>query len=75
MPEEELSPAANTLFDKIAEATNAVPHAEAENVLLYMAAIVAVKRRAGLPAAGIKAELAELLGKAVDSLTSETDSP
>lgn len=75
MIDEELSPAANTLFDKIAEATNAVPQAEAENVLLYMAAIVAVKRRAGLPAAGIKAELSGLLGKAVDSLMAEPDSP
>lgn len=75
MPEEALSPAANTLFDKIAEAVNGTPAQEAENVLAYMLACVALQRRAGLPAAGIKAELAELLGRAVDSLTSEPDSP
>jgi len=48
---------------------------EAEEVLSYMTAVVAVKRRQGLPAAGIKAEMADLLGRAVDSLTGEPNSP
>jgi hypothetical protein len=66
---------ATALFDEIAAAVNKVPLAEAEEVLSYMTAVVAVKRRQGLPAAGVKAELADLLGRAVDSLTSEPDSP
>lgn len=68
MPDEELSSAANTLFDKIAEAVNGTPPQEAENVLAYMLACVAVQRRKGLPAAGVKAEVTDLLGRAVDSL-------
>jgi hypothetical protein len=66
---------ATALFDEIAAAVNKVPLTEAEEVLSYMTAVVAVKRRQGLPAAGIKAEMADLLGRAVDSLTSEPDSP
>lgn len=72
---EAMSPAAEALFDQIAQAVNATPLDTAENVLAYMTAIVAVKRRTGLPVAGIKAELADLLGRAVDSLTSDPDSP
>lgn len=67
--------AAEALFDQIAQAVNGTPLDTAESGLAYMTAIVAVKRRAGLPVAGIKAELAYLLGRAVDSLTSEPDSP
>lgn len=66
---------ATALFDKIAAALQGHSFQEAEEVLSYMIAVVALKRRPGLPAAGTKAELADLLGRAVDSLTSEPDSP
>jgi hypothetical protein len=66
---------ATALFDEIAAVVNAHPANVAEQVLLFMAAAVAIQRRQGLPAAGIKAEMADLLGRAVDSLTSEPDSP
>lgn len=66
---------ATALFDKLASVVNGVSHDLAETVLSYMIAVIAVKKRPGLPAAGTKAELADLIGRAVDSLTSEPDSP
>jgi hypothetical protein len=66
---------ASALFDNIAASVNRTAPQTAENVLAYMLACVALQRRAGLPTAGVKAELADLVGRAVDSLTSETDSP
>lgn len=72
---EALPPVTDALFDQIAQAVNGTPLDTAESVLAYMTAIVAVKRRAGLPVAGIKADLADLLGRAVDSLTSDPDLP
>lgn len=66
---------ATALFDEIAAVVNKADPAVQEEVLSYMIACVALKRRPGLPASGTKAELADLLGRAVDSLTSEPDSP
>jgi hypothetical protein len=63
------------LFDKIAIALHGSSLEESESVLGYMLTCVALRRRQGLPAAGVKAELADLLGRAVDSLTSEHFSP
>lgn len=66
---------ATALLDRISSALIGSSLQESEEVLSYMIAVVAIKRRPGLPAAGTKAELADLIGRAVDSLTSEPDSP
>lgn len=75
MPDDTLPESTAALFDSIVAVVNGKPQAEVENVLAYMLACVAVQRRAGLPTAGVKAELADLVGKAVDSLAGEPDSP
>jgi hypothetical protein len=59
-------PITDTAFTAVATAIAPLPIMEAEAMLSYMLAIVGSKRRAGLPAAGIKAELANLVGRAVD---------
>lgn len=56
----------DTAFTAVASAIASLPIMEAEAMLSYMLAIVGYKRRAGLPVAGIKAELADLVGRAVD---------
>ena len=56
----------DTAFTAVAEAIAPLPLIEAEAMLSYMLAIVGSKRRVGLPVAGIKAELADLVGRAVD---------
>lgn len=63
------------LMDRIHKAMDGEPLERAEQVLAYMLAIVASRRRQNLPTAGTKAEVAELVGRALDSLTSEPDSP
>lgn len=73
-PDPDTTPA-TALFDAIANVVNDYPSNVAEQVLSFMLACVSIRRRPGLPTAGTKAELADLLGKAVDSLTSEPDSP
>ncbi len=60
-------PTANQAFFAIAEALAPLPPAESEALLSYLLASVAVSRRPGLPAASVKAELADLLDKAVDA--------
>lgn len=57
-----------TIFDQIACALAPLPPAEAEAVLAYLLCVVAVKYRPGLPASGIKAELAAKVSLAVDGL-------
>ena len=64
MPTDETT--TDTVFSAVASAIAPLPIMEAEAMLSYMPAIVGSKRRAGLPAAGIKAELANLVGRAVD---------
>jgi hypothetical protein len=64
MPTDETT--TDTAFSAVASAIAPLPIMEAEAMLSYMLAIVGSKRRAGLPAAGIKAELADLVGRAVD---------
>lgn len=59
-------PNTDTAFTACATAIAPLPLMEAEAMLSYMLAIVGSKRRAGLPVAGIKAELANLVGRAVD---------
>lgn len=59
---------ADTAFDAIATALAPLPPAEAESLLAYMLALVASRRRAGLPQAGTKAELAELVGMALEAV-------
>jgi hypothetical protein len=55
-------------FSAVAAALAPLPPAEAEALLAFMLASVAVKYRTGLPASGIKAELAAKVGLAVDGL-------
>jgi hypothetical protein len=57
----------DTAFTAIASALAPLPPAESEALLSYLLASVAVSRRPGLPAASVKAELADLLAKAVDA--------
>jgi hypothetical protein len=55
-------------FEAVAAALAPLQPAEAEGLLAYMLALVATKYRTGLPASGIKAELAAKVGLAVDGL-------
>jgi hypothetical protein len=55
-------------FSAVAAALAPLQPAEAEALLAYMLALVATKYRTGLPASGIKAELAAKVGLAVDGL-------
>ena len=64
MPTDETT--TDTAFTAVSSAIALLPIMEAEVMLSYMLAIVGSKRRAGLPVAGIKAELADLVGRAVD---------
>ena len=57
-----------TAFDAVATALAPLPPVEAESLLAYMLASVAAKRRAGLPQAGVRAELAELVGRALEAV-------
>jgi hypothetical protein len=57
----------DTAFSAVAAALAPLPPAESEALLSYMLASVASSRRPGLPAASVKAELADLLAKAVDA--------
>lgn len=65
MPTDETT--TDTAFTAVSSAIALLPIMEAEVMLSYMLAIVGSKRRAGLPVAGIKAELADLVGRAVDA--------
>jgi hypothetical protein len=58
----------DTAFEAVAAALAPLQPAEAEGLLAYMLALVATKYRPGLPASGIKAELAAKVGLAVDGL-------
>lgn len=58
----------DTAFPAIASALAPLPPAESEALLAYLLASVGHKRRPGLPRASIKAELTEMLGKAVDAV-------
>ena len=55
-------------FSAVAAALAPLQPDESEGLLAYMLALVAVKYRPGLPASGIKAELAAKVGLAVDGL-------
>jgi hypothetical protein len=55
-------------FSAVAAALTPLPPAEAEALLAFMLASVAVKYRTGLPVSGIKAELAAKVSLAVDGL-------
>jgi hypothetical protein len=55
-------------FEAVAAALAPLTPAESEGLLAYTLALVAVKYRPGLPASGIKAELAAKVGLAVDGL-------
>lgn len=55
-------------FEAVAAALAPLTTAESEGLLAYMLALVATKYRPGLPASGIKAELAAKVGLAVDGL-------
>lgn len=63
------------LLDRIHKAIESEPLERAEQVLAYMLAIVASRRRQNLPTAGTKVEVAELIGRALDHLIGEPDSP
>lgn len=65
--------APDVAFKTIADALNGVEEFEAECLLSYMLAVVARARRPGLPAASVKAELAELIGKAVDAQAAKAE--
>lgn len=58
----------DTAFSAVAAALAPLQPAESEGLLAYMLALVATKYRPGLPASGIKAELAAKVGLAVDGL-------
>ena len=55
-------------FSAVAAALAPLQPDESEGLLAYMLALVAVKYRPGLPASGIKTELAAKVGLAVDGL-------
>jgi hypothetical protein len=63
----------NTAFEAVAAALAPLQPAEAEALLAFMLASVAVKYRTGLTASDIKAELAAKLGLAVDGLAQAYD--
>jgi hypothetical protein len=63
----------DTAFSAVAAALAPLQPAEAEGLLAYMLALVATKYRTGLPASGIKAELAAKVGLAVDGLAQAYD--
>ncbi len=58
-------------FSAVAAALAPLTPAESEGLLSYMLALVATKYRTGLPASGIKAELAAKVGLAVDGLAGQ----
>jgi len=62
----EITPYEQT-FDAIASALMPLEPGESVAILVYMTALVTTKYNPGVPAAGLKAKLADMIGVAIDA--------